>query len=517
MHRAASCPPPATAPAPRRPGRPWPPRPLRWACLAGVIAWGAASAWAAPRDAKVGDTRAVYRKEGTILREKPNLLSAALATLPSGARVTVTALQLPWMQVRAGEVTGWLRALETVEPEALGSNGPPSYATAPPPGAAADPRDVTAAGRQLDANTERGYRAGRQDLERGYALVDALERETARMDPAECIAFISEGWLGRSGRTYARPGRTPPEKAYAGMRRKRSPGDVAGKIGGELLRRLGGKKGRDAADVAEAVIGGAADFMAEVNKRFTPGQEYYLGRAVAAHALARYGVDPDPARRQYVRLVGEALVRTSARVPENYGGYHFEVLDSDEVNGISGPGGFVLLTRGAVRSCRSEDELAALIAHELAHVTLKHGEQVLRQGERFPAFVKSATQAAAAGLGVDDPGFVRELVRFFGNVAGEMSTTAVDHGYGRQLEFVADAEGTNLLYDVFYDHGALAAWLGHHAEGHRHHGATHAPPQARAQALAPLLQQLGPYATREGVLDGRIQRFASFRQGVAGN
>lgn len=468
-----------------------------------------ALAWAAPRDAKVGDTRAVYRKEGTTLRENPNLLSAAVATLQSGTRVTVVAVNFPWLQVRAGDKTGWLRAPETVEPDALGGNATPTYTTAPPAGAAVDQRDVTAAGRQLDAGTERGYRAGREDLVRGYALVDALERDTAQMDPSDCIAFISDGWLGRSGRTYARPARTPPEKAYAGSNRGsgKSAGDAAGKIGGELLRRFGGKDGRKVADVAETAIASVTDYMTQLNKKFTPAQEYYLGRAVAANALARYGVDPDSARRKYVRLIGEALIRTSSRVPENYGGYHFEVLNSDEVNGVSGPGGFVLLTRGAVLSCRSEDQLAALIAHELAHATLKHGEQVVRQGEKFQGFVGGLARIGASAAGVNDASFAQGLVNFFGQVVGEMSTTAVDHGYGRQLEFVADAESTNILYDVFYDHAAMAAWLTGHAEGHAHHGATHAPPQVRAQALAPLLQQLGPYTTREGVLDGRIQRF----------
>ncbi len=93
-----------------------------------------------------------------------------------------------------------------------------------------------------------------------------------------------------------------------------------------------------------------------------------------------YGLDPDEGMQQYVRAVGAALVELSDRVPATYGGWHFAVLDTDIANGICGPGGFVLVTRGAVKRCRDEEELAGILAHEIAHVSLRHGEAILRSG-----------------------------------------------------------------------------------------------------------------------------------------
>jgi predicted Zn-dependent protease len=209
-----------------------------------------------------------------------------------------------------------------------------------------------------------------------------------------------------------------------------------------------------------------------------------------------------------VRQVGDAIVRLSNRVGANHGGYHFEVLDSDEVNGVSGPGGYVLLTRGAVECCVTEDELAALIAHELAHVTQKHGEKTLRQGRAFQGAVDGLARTGAAAAGLDDGAFGQAMVRFFTQAVSEMSRTAVEHGYGRDLEFAADTEGTYLVYDVYYDHTALGTWLARQASTpHAHGGATHASAGVRAQAVANAAARYGPFQDPGDVLATRRGRF----------
>lgn len=481
-----------------------------FAVLTALVLMGAPTLLdAAPRDTKVGDVRSVFSKQGTPLRASASTLGAATATLPYGTQVRVLEVKLPWIRVQtvaAPARTGWLRAFETVEPAALAGSPAPAHTTYRG-GAGVTAREVSAAGRQLDAGTEQRYRTSRQDLVAAYRAVDAMEAETQHLDPAESIAFIMDGSLGRVGRDYARPGRVAPAapRRTSGGRVRRGVGGFLGKLGGEVARRAGA--GDTGSRVAESLIAGAADYLNQIRTKFTPQQEYYLGRAVAAQAIARYGLDPDPRRRRYVRLVGDAVVRLSSRLPANFGGYHFDVLNSDEVNAVSGPGGFVLITRGAVEAARTEGELAGVLSHELSHISRQHGERLLRQSKKFPTLVKGLAGAASAAAGAS--AWAQGLTQFFGQVVDHMSTTAINHGYGRALEFESDTEGTYILFDVYYDHGALKSFLGRlGVETHRHvRGATHASPTARAQALDATLARLRPFKTPDSVRQARLDRF----------
>lgn len=510
-------------------------------CLGlGVCLPQGSSLEAAPVDARVGATRATYKTRGTVLRAEPKVTSPVVGSpLAKGTLLYVEEVNLPWLKVRAttsaGIVSGYLRAFETVEPSALQRNA------APAPGSASGARvrqsDVSAAGRQFDATIERNFRASRRDLAIAYQQLDQVERTTATMDPGESIEFLMEGRLGLRGRDFARPGRLPADprarpargsstRRGSTRRRPRRSGGLRlpGGLGGgglgpldDILDDAGVDK-----DFREGILGGLEGIInaertraKQLSERFTPEQEYWLGRAVAAQAIAKYGLDPDQGRQAYVRLVGEALVRASNRVPPNFGGYHFIVLNSDQINGLSGPGGFICVTRGAVMACQTEDDLAGILGHELGHVTRKHGERVLRQR---PAF-----QSAIGGL----VGFVGGLVGksgWEGRLAGQLLKTfevsvsesfkiAQQNGYGRTLEFEADQEGTWLLVDVYYDHASLRNML---LRLPQHGGsATHASPMVRAQALEGVLARYRPFTPREGVKEARLARFQA--RGLGGS
>ncbi len=497
------------------------PRLVFTSCLLLAIAAAAGTpVHAGPYDVRVGETRAVYGRSGTVLRAEASKLAQPVATLPKGGRVMVQEVKQPWVRVSAavpgkGQVSGWLRTTETVEPQALTRAPRPAVAgTGGAPGLSA--RDVSAAGRQLDAATERGYRAQRRDLESAYLLVDQMEEETRRLDPSDSIGFIVGVALGRPNQDYVRPGllpADPPRQARQQPRRNpgrqlgsglRGLGGLLGGSGGRELERLGG-----AVQEVSPYLEIAQDMQRQVSQSFTPQQEYYLGRAVAANAIAQYGVDPDPKRRAYVRLVGDAIARLSGRLQPNFGGYHFEVLNSDEINGISGPGGFVLLTRGAVEAAKSEDELASVLAHELGHVRMKHGEMTLRQGRNFQSMVQGLGRGVTQAAGLSEQELAGRLVQFFSQAVGEMSRTSIENNYGRAAEFQADTEGTYILYDVRYDHMALQSYLkmlaARSGRAYRQ-SATHAPPQVRATALNQALSRVGPFPGSERVRQSRIDR-----------
>jgi predicted Zn-dependent protease len=288
-----------------------------------------------------------------------------------------------------------------------------------------------------------------------------------------------------------------------------SSSDMVSNLVGGATAQVGGD--RRVGSVIGSLAGSATESVRQVGIKFSPEQEYLVGRAVAATAIARWGLDPDEARQAYVRTVGAAIVRLSTRLPETYGGWTFGVLDSAEVNGVSGPGGFVLLTRGAVDLCADEDELAAVLAHEMAHVSLKHGEKTLREGERFQGGIAALATAAAAAA--DEQSLRSDFSRFLGDVAEEASRTAMEHSYGRGAEFEADRESVLICYDAGYTGSAMRDCLLKIAARPGHEGSdTHATAEERAAALATVIAEYG------GPFDGgvgREARAARFREALS--
>ncbi len=288
-------------------------------------------------------------------------------------------------------------------------------------------------------------------------------------------------------------------------------GDIAGNVAGGFV---GGRTG----DVARAAVGGivdATETVDQMNVKFSPEQEYYLGRAVAANAIATYGLDPDEGIQSYVRLVGAAIVTLSERLPATYGGYHFGVLDTDVQNGISGPGGFVFVTRGAVRRCRNEEELAGILAHELGHVSLHHGEKILREGPTWQASFSVVARTVAAGAGANQTSFARNMAKLFGDAVGDLAGRLVRDGYGRAYELDADREGTLILYDTGYDASAIKDYMSAAPGRVEDTWATHPPADARIAALEPLVRTYGgPFDGGVGI-EARTRRFEA-RMGRGG-
>lgn len=125
--------------------------------------------------------------------------------------------------------------------------------------------------------------------------------------------------------------------------------------------------------------------------------------------------------------------------------------------------------------------------------------------------VKGLAETGATATGVGDDAFAGKLVDLLGSSASEIVRTSTENGYGRQLEFQADTEGTYILFDVYYDHAALRETLlrlqARNPE--RGHSATHASPGLRADTLGPVISPLPPFTPREGVRERRRERFST--------
>lgn len=156
----------------------------------------------------------------------------------------------------------------------------------------------------------------------------------------------------------------------------------------------------------------------------TPEQEHYLGRSVAAVILSRYPCSQHRSAQKYVNLLGQSLAQVSDR-PETFGGYHFLVLDSDEINALSAPGGFIFVTKGLIRCCKTEDAMAAILAHEIGHVQRRHGLQAIQESRITDGVTTLAIVGTSTMAGGTLGGERRELTIFFSDLEG---FTAISEG-----------------------------------------------------------------------------------------
>jgi predicted Zn-dependent protease len=208
---------------------------------------------------------------------------------------------------------------------------------------------------------------------------------------------------------------------------------------------------------------GSAKMVAEsITKAARPisdEEEYYVGRAVAAKILGTYKLLENKELTLYVNLVGRTITLSSDK-PFTYGGYHFGVLDTDEVNAFACPGGTILITKGMIKTTRSEDELAAVLAHEVAHISKRDGIGAISSSRWTEALTVIGSEAAKTY----GPSDVSKLVGIFEGSIDDVFKTLVVNGYGKSQEFAADTSALQYLEKSGYNPAALNDFLKHLSE-----------------------------------------------------
>lgn len=242
-----------------------------------------------------------------------------------------------------------------------------------------------------------------------------------------------------------------------------------------------------------------AELVAGAAHKINEEEEYHIGRAVAANILGQYPAWKNAALTRYVNLVGGALAARSQR-PEVYGGYHFALLDTAEANAFSAPGGVILLTRGIVEMAGDEDELAAVLAHEIQHIVAKDPLKAIRS-QRLKA-LGAFTAGEAAGSRGGALGVFQDSVM-------DISGTLLQKGYSRGQEKKADLGAQELLAAVGYDPCALPDMLEKIREKEKKKVRAFSAHPAAAKRIAYVARPLN------GDAQGRKARAARFRKALA--
>ncbi|MFC1824082.1 M48 family metalloprotease [Thermodesulfobacteriota bacterium] len=216
---------------------------------------------------------------------------------------------------------------------------------------------------------------------------------------------------------------------------------------------VGAASGVMSASQAQSVVK-SVKAVAKTFEDFTPEQEYYIGRAVGAMVLTRYKPYENGEANAYINLLGQTLAQASD-LPETFGGYHFLILDSDEINAFAAPGGLIFITRGLIKCCANEDALAAVLAHEIGHVQLKHGLQAIKKSRVTSALTTLAMEGAKTAAGGD----LGQITQTFEDSISDITGTLINNGYSRSFEREADLAAVTILNRVGYNTSVLIDML----------------------------------------------------------
>lgn len=170
-------------------------------------------------------------------------------------------------------------------------------------------------------------------------------------------------------------------------------------------------------------------------------EEIQLGRTEHRKIVAQFGIYRDDNLQSYITKVGERIASHSSRseLP-----YHFTILDDPMVNAFALPGGYIYVTRGMLAHMNSESELAAVLGHEIAHVTEKHAERSMNRGK----IMKGISTVAAIATGT---AAVYDLGNMFGGVLLK--------GYSRAFELEADKVGAKYMAKAGYNPEAMLSTI----------------------------------------------------------
>jgi predicted Zn-dependent protease len=187
-------------------------------------------------------------------------------------------------------------------------------------------------------------------------------------------------------------------------------------------------------------------------EEFTLQDSYYLGRSVAAHILGKYSLYTEkPEITKYLNLICMALAINSSS-PNWYNGYYVIILDDPALTACSTPGGHIFISRGLIELTSSEDMLAAIIAHELAHIQLMHGTADIMYNRLIQQLAQDRNRISQS-FAVDTQ------QQLFSNAVNEIVQNLFSKGYSQLQEFEADSKAISLLISAGYNPQSLMELL----------------------------------------------------------
>jgi len=204
------------------------------------------------------------------------------------------------------------------------------------------------------------------------------------------------------------------------------------------------------------------DFGSASGSLLTPRQEKQLGRAFMRYVRATQKVIDDPLLDDYINTLGSRLVDNS----EARGtGFTFFLVEDPQVNAYAGPGGYIGVYTGLVLTTQSENELAAVLAHEITHVIQKHLLRAWHQSKNLTLVQGAALLAAilVGSLAGGDAGMATAI-----GIQAAVQQQQIN--FTRQNEKEADRIGIDIMEQAGFDPRAMPTFFSRMGRANRAYG-----------------------------------------------
>ncbi len=215
-------------------------------------------------------------------------------------------------------------------------------------------------------------------------------------------------------------------------------------------------------------------------------QDAEMGLQAYQQILDESKVAKDPELDRRVQEVGRRIAKVS---PHPEWDWQFTLLDNDEPNAFALPGGKVGVNTGLFKVAKNDAQLAAVLAHEVAHAIARHGAERMSQG------LLAQGLSTAVGIGTGNAGYAQ--------MAAQAATLGIILPYSRTQEAEADHIGLFYMAEAGYDpREAVALWRNFESlggAGQPEFLSTHPAPGSRIENLEALMPEaLEVYEARGG-------------------
>ncbi len=180
---------------------------------------------------------------------------------------------------------------------------------------------------------------------------------------------------------------------------------------------------------------------------FTPQQDIEIGQRLSVQAERQLPLLRNARVEAYIGRLGHRL---AAHAPGYRFPYRYQVINDASINAFALPGGFVYVNRGAIEAADTEAQLASVLAHETAHVALRHGTNQATKAYAWQ--IPAALLGRLLGQGAGAASVIAQLTAGF-------ALNSVFLHYSREDETQADVLGAQILYDAGYDPRAMAQFF----------------------------------------------------------
>jgi predicted Zn-dependent protease len=196
----------------------------------------------------------------------------------------------------------------------------------------------------------------------------------------------------------------------------------------------------------------------------TPKRERELGQAFMRSVRQSQEVMDDPLLTEYVQRLGQRLVDNSGAKGESF---HFFLIDNPQINAFAGPGGYIGVYSGLLLTTETESELAAVLAHEIAHVTQQHLLRTWESTSRM-SIPNAAILLAAIALGVAVGGDAAAAAA----IGGQAAMIQQRINFTRANEKEADRVGIEILAESGFEPRAMPSFFARMGKANRVYAAS---------------------------------------------